>query len=512
VTRDDTEVSTRKSGSEGAGRAGNIIRGIGSLSVQSALNSILGFFLLGSLLRLLPPLAYGAYSALLATLGVGGALATFGLNAAVVRFLGAEQSRSGGSGWGATKASLVLTLLLSSITSLALVLGSRSLSLYFMKSPDWAWVFGLGALWLFSSSLSGILQSITQSLRRYSLLAGILLVSRFAAVAFAVGGLLLYRDLSVAILSWILFASLISILTLKFVWRPTKGSSPKGHYLPVLRYSVPLGLAGVVGVVASSADVFVVGGYLDPVSLGVYYAAITIATILSALFVGPLSTAVFAETSFSSENKEEVARGTSLATRFALLTVLPASFVAAALANQLFLLFSGGGQYVAGVPSLQLITLFYTFVALQSIFVNVLQGVGRTKQVLVIGILAAASDLALSVLLVPMFGLAGAALSRVAVMIVGALSALYYLRGHLTGLGSYNFFARALVASAIPGVIAFNLSSYVSNRIVTLLPYTVLAVAVFLLCVRWFKLLNFEDKVFLGHLLPQRLKWVLRLL
>jgi len=80
----------------------------------------------------------------------------------------------------------------------------------------------------------------------------------------------------------------------------------------------------VVGVTASSANVFVVGGYLDPVSLEVYNAAITVSTVLSAIFIGQLSTAVFAETSLSSRDKHEVARGTGLATRFVLLTVLPA--------------------------------------------------------------------------------------------------------------------------------------------------------------------------------------------
>ncbi|MDA4126933.1 MAG: polysaccharide biosynthesis C-terminal domain-containing protein, partial [Thaumarchaeota archaeon] len=284
------------------------------------------------------------------------------------------------------------------------------------------------------------------------------------------------------------------------------------HFGRVLRYSGPLGLATVVAVIASSADIVVVGGYLNPISLGVYYAAITIASVLSALFVAPLTTTLFAEASFSHQRVEELTRGTALALRFTAFTVLPASFLAAAIAGQLFELFSGGSGYSAGIPSLQLITVFYVFAVVQLVLFSVLQGVGRTKAVLVVGLVTAFSEIGLSVSLVPGFGLIGAAASRVAVMVLGSLVSVYLMRGYLGGFTNYLFLAKAFVSSSIPAVVVYALTTFVSSKTITLLPYALIGLVLFLGCERGLKLVSPEDKEFLNQSMPAQIRWVSRLL
>jgi O-antigen/teichoic acid export membrane protein len=100
-------------------------------------------------------------------------------------------------------------------------------------------------------------------------------------------------------------------------------------------------------------------------------------------------------------------------------TALPASFFVAAAAAQLCDLFSGGGTYTRGIPYLLFITVFYAFLAIQTFAVSVLQGVGRTREVLLIGAITSIGEIIPSVVLVPSLGLAGAAVSRVAVMLAG---------------------------------------------------------------------------------------------
>lgn len=495
-----------------ASRIRNIVRGIGSLSVQGVLSALLGFVLLASLLRFLPSVTYGAYSSLSVSLSIVSVLSVFGLSAAVVRFLAPASPGGNSSGWGAAKASLILNVAFSAIASLALVAIAPYLSVYFMKDPTWSWVFYLGALWLFTSSVSTLLQGMLQAIRKYSLLAKVLLASRVAAVALAVVGLLLYQSLSIAILSWVVYGALLSLTVLFLVWKPLRNSSSRSHYGEVLRYAAPLGLATIIAAVASNADIVVVGGYLNPTSLGVYNATIVISTVLSSLFIVPLVTALFAETSFSSETPVEVSRGVALALRFSTLTVLPASLFAAAVAPQLFYLFSGGGAYTVGIPYLQLITFFYLFVAVQSVAIYVLQGVGRTREVLVVGLITALSDIGLSVSLVPSLGLAGAAVSRVVVMAAGCFISLYFIRGYLKGAINYGFFAKALVSSGVPAAVVFMLSSMLSARLISLLPYTILGLALFFGCARALRLLSAEDKSFVSHLLPARFEWVARLL
>ena len=182
------------------------------------------------------------------------------------------------------------------------------------------------------------------------------------------------------------------------------------------------------------------------------------------------------------------------------------------MAPQLFCLFSGGGGFGRGIPFLELIFVFYLFLAVQSIASYVLQGVGRTRAVLAIGLITALGEIVLSVTLVPVLGLAGAAISRVTIFTVGCAVSLYFIRPYLKGVTDLGFLAKALVSAGVPAVVVYALSLVVASRVLTLLPYTILGLLLFFGCARVLKLFSDEDKTFATHLLPARVQWVIRLL
>lgn len=490
-------------------RVRNIIRGIGSLSAQSALNSLMSLAFLASLLRLLPPVYYGAYASVQIAVGVASQVSSFGLGASVVRHLSLP-GEDEASRWGAAKASIILAACFSLVASAAFVPLSPVLSSYFMKSLSWAPLFILGALWQFTNTFSGVVAGVVQGVRKYSLLATILLVSRFVAVSAGIAAIYIYSSVYAAVLSWVVYG----VLVIAWVFAATGWRlffyKARGNYRRVLLYASPLGLAGIVGMVASNADLVVVGGYLDPVSLGVYNAAVTLSSMLSTLLVYPISTAVFPETSVSSESAEEVSRGVNFALRFVILAVLPASLLVASLSTQLILLFSGGGAYLRGTEYLQLITSFYLFVAVQSVMLVVLQGLGRSHTVLLVGLATAVADVLLSLSLVPTFGLLGASMSRVGVALIGAAASIYYVRGHLMHPSHYSYVWKSLVSSLVPSVAVYLLSTYVSSRITTLVPYSLLALVLFVMSLKLLRVLNEDDRRFISHFLPARLQWVVR--
>src|SRR5580700_9059482 len=78
-------------------RVRKITSGIRSLTIQNAVNSIMGFVFLTLLLRLLSPSDYGLYSAALVVTGIGSSIASFGLQSAATRFvafLGRDEGES----------------------------------------------------------------------------------------------------------------------------------------------------------------------------------------------------------------------------------------------------------------------------------------------------------------------------------------------------------------------------------------------------------------------------------
>lgn len=489
----------------------NIVRGLGSLTIQSTLSALLGFAQFTVLVRFLAQPVYGAYVSVQVSASIAAAIAGLGLSSAVVKYL-APSSGPVGTGWGPAKAATYLTMAFTGAASLVFVLAAPNLSNYFLKTSADAWIFYLGALWVFISAVYTPVLSMLQAMRKYHRYSVILILSRFVAVSISVAAVVLYQSLATALVSNALYAALATAAVFPSVLGPLRRASAKGNYMTVLRYATPLGVAGVVSTIASSADIVVVGGYLSPSDLAVYNATVTISSILSSFFVVPLVTTLFAETSFSAARAIEVAKGTGLAMKFLLVTLFPASLLAVALSPQLFGLFSGKESYSVGIPYLQLITLFYVFYAVQTVSVYILQGVGRTRQVLIVGTLTAVGEIALSASLVPRVGLEGAAFSRVAIFVAGSLLALYFIRDHVPRPAPFRFAVRALLAATVPAAVVYILSAFLSDRVVTLIPYTALGLGLFVLCAKALKLLNDEDKSYLGHLLPGALQWVLRLL
>jgi hypothetical protein len=68
------------------------------------------------------------------------------------------------------------------------------------------------------------------------------------------------------------------------------------------------------------------------------------------------------------------------------------------------------------------------------------------------------------------------------------------------------------VSSSIPALVVYVLSIFVSSRVMTLLPYGLVGVVLFLGCARGLKLVSAEDRTFLNQAIPPQLKWVSRLL
>lgn len=504
MTNDDPLPSTD--------RAKNIVQGLGSLTVQNLATALLGLVFSIALVRLLSPTQYGVYSGLVVVLGLAGTIATMGLNQSVARYLAFLQRQDESTSWVAARKIIYIALLLTVIVTAVYSLITPELSLYFSKTTRWTGTFLLAGAWLFLTPLSGVCQGIVQGLRKYALLAKMLLISKVVMVTFAIGVLYFYRNIDVAIIAWVALSVIMIGWTLSLTRSKLQSSKGVFKYSTVLKYTYPLGIAATITLVASSADLVVVAGYLNPISLGVYNVAVTISTVLTTLFVAPLMTTLLPELS-SSTREDDISNGMRLAFRFLVLGVLPGSFLVAATSKQLIDLFSGGkGVYFAGTPSLELIAFFYIFYGIQLILVVMFQAIGKTMYAMIVGVATAATDIGVSMVLVPRIGLLGAASAKVSVAIVGALIGFYLGRSFLKSLKEPGFYAKSMLSAVIPFSVTFALSYYVSIRLVTLIPYAFVFGAVFLFCLRLFRLLTDEDKVFITHLLPKFLHRFVRYL
>jgi O-antigen/teichoic acid export membrane protein len=499
-----------------SGRTKHIVSGVRSLTIQNIVNSLLSTVFLALLLRLLSPAEYGIYSAVVLVTLIGSSIASFGLQFAATRFV-ALMSYDEGESRVVSRSILILSLLFASLSTFALVLLSPSLSLYFTQSTSSSWIFAASGAWLFSGAISGIFQGLVQGMKKYESLAKILMTAGSVMVCVTVLGLLVFNSVLVPIIAWVIYGGVICfwslVITRHAVSSRRYDGSDSRNMRQILKYSIPLGIAGIVTVATGAADPMVVGGVLSVTELGAYNAAIAISGGLGVVFFSPMNTAFFPETSSSPLDHGRLSTGLRLAFRYSILALIPASFALAALSTQMIDLFSGGGSsYLVANLSLQLMSVFFIFVAMQGIPTSLLLSTGKTTQVMLIGIATVVLDVFLSELLVPNFGLLGATTSRVLVDIAGFLMAAYLTKGYFRNVIDVGFYAKVIMMSIVMFGVLAALSEYVSNSIVTLVPYILVGSGVLLVCTKAFRILTEEDKRYLEHFVPGKLGNLIELL
>ncbi len=497
-------------------RAKHIASGIRSLTIQNLVNSVLGFVFLTTLLRLLSPSDYGLFTSVLLVTTIGSSIAFFGLQSAATRFV-SFMSRNEEEARVVSRTIVVLSLVFTSAATVVFVLLSPMIALYFTKSTGSAWVFAASGVWLFSSTISGILQGLVQGMRKYNSLARILIGSNLVMVVLTVVGLMEFHSVLVPIAASVAYGVLIIVWSLSITRRPLLAAETSGMgrrtLKQVLRYSIPLGIAGILTVVTGAGDPLVVGGFLSETQLGAYFAAIAISGGLGVLLFTPLNTAFFPETSSSANDPKKLSAGLRLAFRYTVLAMIPVSFALAALSRQMISLFSGGASsYLTADLSLKLMSVFFLFVAMQGILTSLLLSTGKTTQVMMIGVVTVALDLALSLFLVPSFGLLGAATSRILVDIAGFMMALYLTKSYLSAVPDVGFQAKVLASSFIMLVALSCLSVFLSHRTMTLLPYSIVGGAIFLLCARGMHLFTEEDRRYIENFMPRSMSRLVRVL
>ena len=510
----ETDTSTDSSNQENTiDRGRNITRGLGSLTIQNILTSGLAFVFFFVLIRLVPYSDYNAYSSAQVTIGIAVVISTFGLQYAATRYVAFFQEEEETKAWRAARSILLLSLIFTAVVTAVFELLSGSLSMYFAKSEHYTFFFELAGGWFFTYSISSILQGIIQGMKRYTLLAKMLLVSRVLMVGFTIIMLELTHNVDYAVIAWVVYFAMMILWPLKIIWHNLflQGSKEKNNqYSTIMRYTAPLGIAGVFSMLSSSGDSVILGGYTQ--SLGVYNAVVTISSILSVVLVFPLITTLLPEASSSAKTDTDISNGTRLALRFLVLGLLPVSLLAASVSNQLLSLFSGGGNYLQGTEPLELIAATFVFVGIQSVGYSILLALGKTVQASIVAVVMALADISLALLLVPNFGILGATTSKVAVAAIGMLVTLYFVRMHLRNLDSYVFYLKGIVAAVIPSLVVFTLSTFVSNRIISLVPYALLWAILFLICAKALRIFSEEDRSFIAHLTPAPLQKFIRYL
>ena len=469
--------------------------------MQTLITTVVQVVAFAFIARLISTSQMGLLSLLSMVLSLAQLIASLALPGAIARFVAEELAQGRRQNAAAVfYQSTKISLTLSTIISVACFLSASPLSATLATEPI---VFELLAVDVFITA--GLIQTLANALvgaqrfRDYS----------FATIAYAavrqtlmVALLLLFHDFWWLVCAWVIsdlvYVLAMAISVLRVLGPPTFRFSLQR----LLRFSLPLMPGNSINFAFYWYDRALLVPYSSLAELGVYNVVLTAFGVLSAL-LGEIATVLYpayAEIQ-SIKGKAGLQDAIRVASRYVSFVSVPLAFGLLATAKPALALFVGE-PYEYGWIALQIISLFLALTVLSNGFGNIFLLLGRTATASAVTAATVAASLGTALLLIPIFGIKGAAISRGLGMLVSFALTLALVRRCMRLSFDLEAFWKSFAAS-IAMVIVVWLAQYVSYNRLLLPAYAILGGGTYLAGLRLLRAIHSADvqlaKEFLGR-------------
>ncbi|MGA2676541.1 MAG: oligosaccharide flippase family protein [Methanobacterium sp.] len=454
-----------------------IAKGSLVMLIGSFIFRIGGFVYRISLAYLLGPTGYGILGLTLPLIGVLQLSAEGGIPPAIAKYIAQYEALNQPEMIRQIiKTSFKLIIVMGFLLSLTIFILAKPLALDVLHQPLAVVPFQAVSLITPFSVITGELKGVFQGFYQMSnlvitkafeqsftiIFAIVLILANFYVAGAVIGTAIGYMVAGVA--AFILFR--------KYVWKHLKDTKRRSRRLNphnnldepftlrkelrlvrmLLLFSVPVVFSSLGELFMYDMGTWVIGAYLPAQFVGYYAAASPIAR-LPLIISMAVATAVLPATSaaLSVNDGELITTYINQAYRYVTIVVLPASLGIAVFATPIISLIFPG--YVEGAEALRILALGMLFFTLYTVSGSISQGVGKPVIPMVALAIGTVIELGLSVILVPKYGINGAALATsiatFLLMVMVAWRTLRYVNVRL----EYGNFGKIVIASVIMTII-----------------------------------------------------------
>jgi O-antigen/teichoic acid export membrane protein len=450
-------------------------RDVGFIGTVQVLTSLGTFFLLPIITKTLGTYDYGLWSQINITVSLLSPLALMGLSMGFVRFLSSETEEKKIK--EAVYSILFLVTVSGLLASLFLYVVAEPLATYGFKDPEATYYIQIGSFLIISNvieSISLIYFRVFRQIKRFSYLT---LFETFAKLLFILILLKLgYGLFGVLVATLIIQGIVFLIATLTIVLQIGFIIPRFTHIREYIQFSLPLTPIALIRWVTESSDRYLVTYFLGLGSVGVYSAACSIGNLIQ-LLVSPLQLILLPEISkLFDENKiDRVRVYMAHSLRYFLLITIPAVFGISALAKPLLGVFTTE-DFLSGWSVIPIIALSGLMAGIFQIFVNIIFLVKETKYITYINIVAAVSNVLLNLLLIPSYGIRGAAISTLISYFLMIVFCIHVSMKHFV----FHFYLYDVVKSIFASLVMYLfVSHFVISNIYELFGILVMGIVVY---------------------------------
>ena len=395
-----------------------VAKGGGLVVVGNFIGKGFTFLLQISLARVLGASKYGLYALGFSLIGLVRPFASLGLDTGIVRFGSLYKGEKNLPKMkGTFTSALLISLISSSLIGALLLIFSRLICVEIFSAPDLIPVLRIFAVSFPFYMLMLITASAARAFYAMQYYVGIINIFHpCTCVFFVVLALLLGFELNGVVCGFLVSVILSAVLGLYFLWKifPEILSKIRASYefKKLLRFSLPLFLAGIVWTLSGRIDRLMLGHFGLASNVGVYNAAAVVSR--QSLFLVHISNVVFAPIVSDLHNKggrREIEQLYKTITRWIFTISLPLVMILMFFSKELIeLLF--GVEFVRGWLVLVIFPAAYLLQACGAGPSGIiLQMCGQQDIFLINAVIVVSINIVLNYWLIPIYGISGAAIA-----------------------------------------------------------------------------------------------------
>ncbi len=220
-----------------------------------------------------------------------------------------------------------------------------------------------------------------------------------------------YKSLLVAYIAASFCGFLIAVYFLKEKWLKIRTNFTKQLVFPMAKSAWPMAVGGLIGSFLFNVDIIMLGWWRTGSEIGLYSAAQKIVGLIYNV-PGLLAAAVFPIFSrFIYANDEERVKSLTVRTITILLMTAIPIVAGTILLKEQIIGFVYGGNYAGAANTLSILIVSIFAIFPFAILNDLVFAYDKQKKMLKYGVIAALSNIALNVLLIPLYGIKGAAIA-----------------------------------------------------------------------------------------------------
>lgn len=310
-------------------------------------------------------------------------------------------------------------------------------------------------------------------------------------------------------LGWLVSSMVLQVVFLSYIFIFMKRK--KKHrfvsslkFNDVFKFGAIVFTSGIAGYIIGFTDTMLLTFYRTPQEVGLYQIALPTSQLLWS-FVIALSAILFPVLSemWATNNKKNMSTGIGILLKMSFIFMVPFALMMIAF-PEIIISMLFGQKYVGAAFALQILSLGAIFYTVMIIYSNVLNAIGKPMLTMKIIIIVAIFNLLMNLMLVPFFGITGAAVTALFSYILGfALSACYsrvHIRVKLNWASLIKSFGIGIISL---GIIFAVKGMLMADPIIEAAVSFVIAMTFYAGTI-YFTILDSDDKSILKNIMPAR--------